>query len=108
MRDSTDYQSFCDSVGEAAPPGGIAPELQALWWARKPDWERAHQIVQDVESRSAALVHAYLHRVEGDLDNARYWYARGGESGGAVGLAIEWEILTKRLLAQASADSALR
>ena len=108
MHDLADYQHFCDSGCESAPPAAIGAELQALWWARKAEWGRAHQIVQDVETNAAALVHAHLHRVEGDRENANYWYARAGESSTDVVLAIEWETLTKRLLAQASADSALR
>ncbi len=42
------------------------------------DWDGAHKAVQDDPSPEAAWVHAHLHRVEGDLGNARYWYARAG------------------------------
>lgn len=42
------------------------------------DWEGAHGIVQDMESPDAAWIHAHLHRVEGDLANAGYWYRRAG------------------------------
>jgi hypothetical protein len=107
MHRSLDYPGFADSLTDAAPPD-VPVELQALWWARKHDWDRAHRIVQDVESRAAALVHAHLHRVEGDLDNAGYWYARAMEPVCDTPLDVEWESVTKRLLAQASADSALR
>ena len=67
------------SVSKASPPDELAPTVQALWWAAKGDWEKAHQIVQDDESREAAWVHAYLHRVEGDLPNASYWYRTAGK-----------------------------
>jgi len=40
------------------------------------EWEAAHQIAQDDTSAEGAWVHAWLHRIEGDLDNARYWYRR--------------------------------
>ena len=46
----------------------------ALWYAVKDNWEMAHSIVQDINTDSAYLVHAYLHRVEGDIDNAQFWY----------------------------------
>ena len=44
------------------------------------DWNGAHEIVQDDGSSDAAWVHAHLHRVEGDLDSAAYWYRRAGKS----------------------------
>ena len=56
------------------------PPLAALWWAAKGNWDEAHKIVQDEETADAAWVHAYLHRVEGDLGNAGYWYRRAGTS----------------------------
>jgi hypothetical protein len=108
MREPPDYRRFCDSLGDSGPPSAAALEVQALWWARNGDWDRAHRIVQDLETAAAAHVHAHLHRVEGDLDNAGYWYGRAGESRTDRPLADEWESLTKKLLAQASADSALR
>ncbi len=54
-----DYRSFCASLQSSAPPAGISDELRSLWWARKDDWDQAHQILQDLESASAANVHAY-------------------------------------------------
>jgi hypothetical protein len=61
-------------LSNAVPPKALAPELQALWWAGKGDWDKAHRIVTDEHSKAAAWVHAYLHRVEGDEANAGYWY----------------------------------
>ena len=55
------------------------------------DWEGAHKIVQDDASPEAAWVHAHLHRVEGDLANARYWYARAGRPEATGGLDEERE-----------------
>ena len=54
-------------------PQGFHP-LCALWWAGNDNWDKAHRIVMDENGRDCAWVHAYLHRVEGDLDNAGYWY----------------------------------
>jgi len=59
-----DLDSFTESLKDQTPPRGIAAPLQALWWAEKGDWERAHKIVMDDESKEGAQVHAYLHRAE--------------------------------------------
>lgn len=108
MSDSPEFTSFVGSLAGENPSTAIAPELQALWWVRRNDWNRAHVIVQDLESRAAARVHAHLHRVEGDLDNANYWYRRAGVVAIDAPLEEEWSTLTKDLLSQASADSVLR
>lgn len=72
--------------------------LQALWYAKQGNWERAHVIVQDETDADSAWVHAYLHRQEGDLSNARYWYRRSGRSPADVNLEREWEEIAKSLL----------
>ena len=51
--------SFKRTTGEAAPPSELSPALQALWWAAKGDWNRAHVLVQDDPSREAAYGPAY-------------------------------------------------
>ena len=38
------------------------------------EWERAHGIVQDIRHELAYRIHAYLHRKEGDMESALYWY----------------------------------
>ncbi len=70
---------FQNSASAAHPPAGLTGPLQGLWWAQKGDWDRAHRTVQDDESADAAWVHAYLHRVEGDVPNAGYWYRMAGK-----------------------------
>jgi hypothetical protein len=52
--------------------------LQALWWCHRKEWDRAHNIAQEDPTRDGSWVHAHLHRVEGDLANAGYWYRRAG------------------------------
>lgn len=42
----------------------------------KGDWEAAHKIVQSDDSPEGCWVHGIVHVMEGDLDNARYWYGR--------------------------------
>src|SRR6266496_4234948 len=61
---------FRNSLANPKPPPGLAPALTALWWAAKDKWEKAHNIVMDEGGKDCAWVHAYLHRVEGDLENA--------------------------------------
>jgi hypothetical protein len=92
--------SLASSVANAAPPNGLVPTVEALWWAAKGEWDKAHKIVQDDESREAAWVHAYLHRVEGDLPNARYWYSTAGKPVAAGALEAEWQAIAAALLAR--------
>ena len=91
--DPGDLQSSLDRAG---PPASAAAELRALWWVRNGDWDRAHRTVQDLNTNAAAWVHAYLHRVEGDLDNAAYWYSRAGQPVCVDSLEIEWQTLVAR------------
>ena len=86
------------SLAGKAPPAGMSKPLQALWHDAKGDWHRAHEIVQSVKDTAGARVHAYLHRKEGDLDNARYWHHRAGTEMPAVTLEQEWEMLVTALL----------
>ena len=43
---------------------------------RRNEWDKAHAIVMGMRDKLAFRVHGLLHRIEGDLDNARYWYGR--------------------------------
>lgn len=83
-----------------APPADAGAALQALWWAGKNDWEKAHKIVMSADGADAAWVHAYLHRVEGDLPNARYWYRHAGHHPASGPLDAEWAEITQALLAR--------
>ena len=72
-------EEFIQSAAEEeAPPAGLAAPLVALWQAEKGDWHSAHNIAQDIHTKDGSWIHAYLHREEGDLWNARYWYDRAG------------------------------
>ena len=80
------------------PPTGLSAALRALWIDGKGDWARAHASVDSLETKEGARVHAYLHRKEGDLDNARYWYGRAGVSPSREPLDVEWEEVARALL----------
>jgi hypothetical protein len=85
------------TLPNATPEAGLAPPLAALWWAAKGDWDAAHNIVQDESDANSAWVHAYLHRVEGDLSNARYWYRQAGQPEAKDSLENEWERIVSAL-----------
>ena len=89
---------FKRSLAKAKPPSGLAPALAALWWAGKDDWKKAHAIVMDESGKDCAWVHAYLHRVEGDLGNARYWYRLAQRPVATAPLTAEWDAIAKILL----------
>jgi hypothetical protein len=90
---------FKRSQSRTTPPAGLAPALAALWWAARDDWAKAHKIVMDEAGRDCAWVHAYLHRREGDLDNARYWYRQANRPASTAPLAAEWDAIAAELLA---------
>ena len=90
--------AFIASLDGAAPAPDLNAPLAGLWWAAKGDWDRAHKIVQDESSREAAWVHAYLHRVEGDLGNAGYWYRQAGQVAAKDSLDAEWQRIAAKLL----------
>lgn len=79
-------------------PKGISVYLESLWYDKKGDWQKSHTIIQDVEDKKAAWIHAYLHRKEGDIWNADYWYNRAGRKRPSVSLEQEWEDLVKVFL----------
>jgi hypothetical protein len=89
---------FKSSLMGAAPAPEFEGPLAALWWAAKGSWDQAHKIVQDEDSGDAAWVHAYLHRVEGDLGNAGYWYRRAAKPVASSSLEAEWEQIVIALL----------
>jgi hypothetical protein len=91
---------FTASLKKAKPPACLPAALAALWWAGKDKWEEAHQIVMN-EGKDCAWVHAHLHRAEGDLDNARYWYRQAKRSLPASSLPEEWNDIARTLLAAA-------
>ncbi len=92
------FAEFKASLKKAKPPADLSPALAALWWSGKDKWDEAHRIVMNEGGKDCAWVHAYLHRVEGDLDNARYWYRQAQRSVPASSLADEWIKIAATLL----------
>jgi hypothetical protein len=83
---------------EAAGSDEFEGVLLALWWDGHGDWERAHEVAQDIAGADGAWVHAYLHRKEGDLGNASYWYRQAGRRVANGDLREEWEAMVGELL----------
>lgn len=72
--------------------------LQSLWYDHQGDWARAHTLIQDLDDRVAKRIHAYLHRKEGDIWNADYWYSKAGAKRPASSLDEEWTTIVNTLL----------
>jgi hypothetical protein len=91
-------EQFLGTLDATDPPAGLAKPLLALWHDRRGDWDAAHRVAQEVDDRTGAWVHAYLHRKEGDLGNATYWYNRAGQAVASVPLDDEWRQIVTTLL----------
>ncbi len=92
-------EDFQSSLAGAEPSPSLSDALQALWWDAKGNWDKAHGLAQRHTSDPASdWVHAYLHRKEGDLSNAMYWYRRAGRPGAGEPLAQEWLAIVGALL----------
>ena len=100
--------AFRASLGDPTPPAGLSGALTALWCDARGDWDSAHRAAQADDSPAGAAVHAYLHRKEPDLANARYWYARAGRVPCDTPLEDEWAALATELLNLIATDGGNR
>src|SRR5690606_39606903 len=100
-----EYAGFRASLNDDTPPTGLTVQQEALWYDGKGDWETAHKLINDLDDRQSAHVHAYLHRKEGDLWNADYWYRRAGQQRPDTSLQEEWEALVRRAVHFSSSPS---
>jgi hypothetical protein len=91
-------EEFRASLSQEAPPHELSAPLVALWWDAKGDWARRYALINDLESKDAMAVHAYLHRKEGEAWNADYWYRRAGRRFHRPTLEAEREALVEGLL----------
>ena len=102
----TSVEAFWQSLSGVAPGEDCDLALKALWWAGKGDWDQAHGHAQQQEGNPRCdHVHAYLHRQEGDIGNARYWYRRAGQPVPTQSLDEEWPAIAAKLLSPASPDT---
>jgi hypothetical protein len=95
MQNLTNYKN---TLSLSSPPDFLSVYLKALWYDAKGDWDKAHNIIQDLPDKIASGIHAYLHRKEGDIWNADYWYNKAGKKRPDVSLDEEWEDIVKTLL----------
>ena len=101
-----DLARFEASLADTAPPPGLPLALLALWHAGRGEWAAAHGIAQAGEGEPACdWVHAYLHRQEGDLGNARYWYRRADRPEARDDLKDEWGAIAVALLGRPSSPT---
>jgi hypothetical protein len=96
-------ESLRVSCADASPPAALASHalaalLKSMWLVERGHWDAAHALAQEDDSESGAWVHAYLHRVEGDLSNAGFWYGRAGRPRCEADLALEWSDIVSKLL----------
>ena len=91
---------FRKSLTEAQPPAELTLALSGLWWDAKGDWTRAHESAQRDKGHEGSWVHAYLHRKEGNQDNAAYCYCYScaGKAVCQEPLDGEWRRIVNELL----------
>jgi len=89
---------FKQTLSANNPPADLFVYQQALWYEAKDQWDKAHELIQDLPHKNASWIHAYLHRKEGDTWNADYWYNKGNKKRPAIALPEEWEQLATQFL----------
>lgn len=94
------FEELIASLQQATVPSGLNPLVAALWHEAHGNWGTAHRLTQGIDSVQSAWVHAYLHRKEGDIANASYWYARANRPVSQLPLAQEWENIARAVLSQ--------
>jgi hypothetical protein len=91
-------EDFRGTLRSDNPPAGLTSPLLALWHDGRGNWEEAHRIAQDIDDEFGCWVHAYLHRKEGDLENARYRYRRAERPAASGSLEAEWAEIVSTFL----------
>jgi len=92
------FDDYLNSIEDDQPPARLSETLVSLWWDKKGDWDTAHAIAQEIPTTQGSAVHAYLHREEGVLWNADYWYSRAGRQRPDTPLEAEWKHLVEEML----------
>ncbi len=94
------YDEFLELFNKSEPDKVLPVELQSLWWDKKGNWEKSHDIAQDIPTFEGHWIHAYLHRKEGDIWNADYWYGKAGKERSDLSIEEEWESLVEYFLSK--------
>nr|WP_121272449.1 hypothetical protein [Pedobacter schmidteae] len=94
----THLNDFKESIAKRELPADLPLHLQALWYDASGNWKTAHELIDQLKDQKSAHVHAYLHRKEGDIWNADYWYHKAGKVRSEVSLDDEWEALVMEYL----------
>jgi hypothetical protein len=95
MKPLTEFKA---SLNAEQPVNGLSAQLKSLWYDAKGDWHKAHAQVDQLTDKDSAWVHAYLHRKEGDISNADYWYSKAQQIRPKVSWPEEWEQLVSQFL----------
>jgi hypothetical protein len=85
-------------LSQLNPPEDLSVYLLALWYDAKGEWTKAHEIIQDEEDKAGSWIHAYLHRKEGDIGNADYWYRKAGKTRPDDSLEEEWKHISSQMI----------
>ena len=95
-----ELEEFRETLNASSPPKELSEYLNSLWYDAKGNWNKAHDVISEIEDKNAAWIHAYLHRKEGDIGNADYWYNQAGKKRSDAILKKEWEEIVKEFLDQ--------
>ncbi len=100
---TTEFIALCENtaIDQSQPELKESSLLLALWHDHRGHWDTAHTITQSVAGAAGSAVHAYLHRKEGDLSNAQYWYSRSGRTMPDGSLDAEWRDLAEEFCSNA-------
>ncbi|MFI8378429.1 hypothetical protein [Leeuwenhoekiella sp. NPDC079379] len=93
-----DYKEFEITLTRDNPPPDWPETLQSLWYKANDNWEASHTIAQDIKHSMGSLIHAHLHRDEGDNYNAKYWYTKAGRAFPNISLKEELRLLIAEII----------
>jgi hypothetical protein len=91
-------EEFKKTLKQKECPEELSSGLKALWEDAQGHWDLAHEIINEMPDETGSWIHAYLHRVEGDLGNARYWYHKANRPFCEASLKKEWDEIASFLL----------